>query len=86
MNIVKALLSSFCCAMLVHGQSSSGANITANPAIGTAGKPATLRVAAAQPRDRTIDWKITEPAEVLRRVDRSLAELEQLIHQAAPKP
>ena len=36
------------------------------------------RVAAAQPRNRTLDWKISEPREVLRRVDHSLAELEQI--------
>jgi len=45
--------------------------------------PTSMRVAAAQPRDRTIDWKIASPAEVLRRVDRSLGELEQIVHKAA---
>jgi len=43
---------------------------------------ATLRVAAAQTRNRTIDWKLTDPAEVLRRVEQSLGELEQLIRKA----
>jgi predicted amidohydrolase len=42
----------------------------------------TMRVAAAQPKNRTIDWKIDDPVEVLRRVDRSLGELEQLIKKA----
>src|SRR4030095_4212573 len=41
-----------------------------------------MRVAAGHPRDLTIDWRIAEPAEVLRRVDRSLGELEKLVHQA----
>ena len=44
---------------------------------------ATVRLAAAQPKNRTIDWKIDDPAEVLRRVDTSLGELEQLIRKAA---
>lgn len=45
-------------------------------------KTAKMRVAAAQPRNRTIDWKIEDPAEVLRRVDRSLGDLEQIVHKA----
>jgi predicted amidohydrolase len=43
---------------------------------------ARVRVAAAQPKRRSIDWHIADPAEVLRRVDRSLSDLEALIHQA----
>jgi predicted amidohydrolase len=42
---------------------------------------ASVRIAAAQPRDRTIDFRL-KPSEVLARVDRSLAELEQLVHKA----
>lgn len=42
----------------------------------------TVRVAAAQPKDRTIDWKIDDAGEVLRRVDESISELEQLIRKA----
>ena len=42
---------------------------------------ASMRVAAAQPRNRTIDFRL-EPAEVLARVDRSLDELEAIIHKA----
>jgi predicted amidohydrolase len=41
-----------------------------------------MRIAAAQPKNRTIDWKIDDPQEVLRQVDRSLAELEELIKKA----
>jgi predicted amidohydrolase len=40
-----------------------------------------LRVAAAQPRNRTIDFRL-RPHEVLARVDRSLAELERLVQKA----
>ncbi|QDV37751.1 carbon-nitrogen hydrolase family protein [Tautonia plasticadhaerens] len=42
---------------------------------------ASMRVAAAQPGNRTIDFHL-EPAEVLARVDRSLSELERLVHEA----
>jgi predicted amidohydrolase len=42
----------------------------------------TIRIASAQPRRRSIDWHLTDPAAVLARVDQSLAELEPLIHQA----
>jgi predicted amidohydrolase len=41
----------------------------------------TVRVAAAQPRNRTIDFRL-KPAEVLPQVDRSLAELTSLVHKA----
>src|SRR5262249_30094601 len=40
-----------------------------------------VRVAAAQPENRTIDFRLNA-AEVLNRVDRSLGELEQLIRKA----
>lgn len=36
-------------------------------------KTSKVRIAAAQPRNRTIDWKIKTPAEVLRHVARQLA-------------
>jgi predicted amidohydrolase len=42
---------------------------------------ASMRVAAAQPASRTIDFRL-RPSEVLARVDRSLVELEQLVHRA----
>jgi predicted amidohydrolase len=41
----------------------------------------TIRVAAAQPRNRTIDFRL-KPTEVLTKVDQSLMELEQLVHKA----
>jgi predicted amidohydrolase len=40
-----------------------------------------MRVAAAQPVNRTIDFRL-KPAEVLARVDRSLVDLEKLVHKA----
>jgi predicted amidohydrolase len=40
-----------------------------------------MRVAAAQPRNRTIDFHL-KPSEVLARVDQSLTELEQLVRKA----
>ena len=45
-------------------------------------KKATVRVAAVQARSRIIDYKVKDPAEVLKRVDKSLDELEQIIHKA----
>ncbi len=52
----------------------------------SAGRPAraeraSVRVAAGQPRDRTIDYRL-KPSEVLARVDQSLGELEQLVQKA----
>src|SRR5262245_66355166 len=40
-----------------------------------------MRVAAAQPKNRTIDFRL-KPADVLAQVDRSLAELEQIVRKA----
>ena len=40
-----------------------------------------MRVAAAQPKNRTIDFRV-KPSEILARVDQSLTELEQLVHKA----
>src|SRR5262249_34893905 len=39
------------------------------------------RIAAAQPKNRTIDYRL-KPADVLARVDQSLAELEKLVQKA----
>jgi predicted amidohydrolase len=57
--------------------------LTANVGLAAAEstKKVPIRVAAAQPRNRTIDFRL-KPAEVLPRVDQSLAELEQLVRQA----
>jgi predicted amidohydrolase len=43
----------------------------------------TIRVAAAQPRRRSIDWRIDDPATVLERVERSLEELAQIVSKAS---
>jgi predicted amidohydrolase len=40
-----------------------------------------LRVGAAQPRSRLVDWRLT-PAQALAEVDKSLGELENLVHRA----
>ncbi len=42
----------------------------------------TIRVASCQARNRVIDWRLTNPAEVLAAVDRNLAELETIVHRA----
>jgi predicted amidohydrolase len=42
---------------------------------------ASMRVAAAQPANRTIDFRL-KPSEVLARVDRSLVELGEIVHKA----
>ncbi len=42
----------------------------------------TMRIGAAQPRSRLIDYRLTNSAEVLAQVDRSLGELEQIAHHA----
>src|SRR3989442_219203 len=41
-----------------------------------------IHVGAAQPKSRLIDYRLEAPAEVLAQVDRSLAELEQIVHRA----
>ncbi len=43
--------------------------------------PRTMRVAAAQPRNRTIDFRLP-PKDALDQVNRSLAELEKIVHKA----
>src|SRR5262249_38414790 len=40
-----------------------------------------MRVAAAQPKNRTIDFRL-KPAEVLARVDEALGEMEKIVHKA----
>jgi predicted amidohydrolase len=62
-----------------HGQQDTGA---LRPDSDPAPAVKAVRIAAAQPKRRSIDWHITDPGEVLKRVDQSLTELEQLIHRA----
>src|SRR5262249_44113233 len=45
-------------------------------------RPTTMRVGAAQPRSRLIDWRTRNSADVLAGVDRSLEDLEALVHKA----
>src|SRR4029077_3843433 len=41
----------------------------------------TVRIAAAQPKNRTIDFRL-KPADALAQVDKSLDELEKIVHKA----
>ncbi|MHB8520329.1 MAG: nitrilase-related carbon-nitrogen hydrolase [Limisphaerales bacterium] len=68
-------LSLYACAVL------SAVESRADPA--SAGHGPRMRIGAAQPRARLVDYRLTNPAEVLAQVDRSLGELEQIVHQAA---
>ncbi len=43
----------------------------------------TIRVAAAQPTRRSVDWHVHDPAAVLAQVERTLSELEGLVNKAA---
>lgn len=60
-----------------HGQEPPPASKQA-----TATEAKTVRVAAAQAKRRTIDWRLNKPAEVLAAVDKNLADLEQIVHNA----
>ncbi|HUG93879.1 MAG TPA: nitrilase-related carbon-nitrogen hydrolase, partial [Planctomycetaceae bacterium] len=42
----------------------------------------TVRIGAAQPRSRLIDYRLRAPADVLAAVDQSLDDLEQIVHKA----
>src|SRR5688500_7081690 len=44
---------------------------------------ATVRIAAAQPKSRLIDWYIKDSQQVLAKIDQSLSELEVIIDKAA---
>ncbi len=83
MNLAGMLLGSCCCAALMRAQSLPVTNPSSAPYPPAAGKSATMRVAAAQPRNRTVDWRIAEPAEVLHQVDQSLGQLMLLVQKAA---
>lgn len=64
------------CAFLLAGGVANGAFQPAQPA----GKQ-TVRVCAAQPASRLIDWRL-KPAAALAQVDKSLAELERIVNKA----
>jgi predicted amidohydrolase len=42
----------------------------------------TRRVAAAQAKRRSIDWRLSQPSDALAAVDRNLDDLEKIVHQA----
>src|SRR3954453_13266030 len=65
------------CFMLAWCPTTFGAEPTTAPA------PGTVRIAAAQPRARLIDWHEKDADADLARVDQSLTELEALLEQAA---
>src|SRR5437762_8507682 len=48
----------------------------------TPSKKTTVRVGAVQARPRIIDYKLKDPADLLKRVDTTLDELERIIHKA----
>jgi len=48
----------------------------------TAAPHQTVRIGATQPKSRLIDWHVREPGEVLKKVDGTLAELENLVNRA----
>jgi predicted amidohydrolase len=53
------------------------------PQQASAAEPKTVRVAAVQAKRRLVDWRITDPAAVLKAVDENLAALEEIVHRAA---
>ncbi len=65
------------CFSISHSMSKGHAQGTAVQA----GKKRLIRIGAAQPRSRLIDWKLS-PADALTRLDQSLEELEGLVHKA----
>lgn len=70
---------SLCCANILCAPRPSGAAPDASAPLSP---KAIQRIATAQPRSRLIDWRIKNPAEVLAQVEKSLGELEQIIHRA----
>lgn len=48
----------------------------------TVSESATVRVASVQAKRRLIDWRLTDPTDVLAAVDKNLDELEQIVHKA----
>ncbi|MHC4404121.1 MAG: nitrilase-related carbon-nitrogen hydrolase [Planctomycetota bacterium] len=57
--------------------------IAAVAAVPHESKPgSTIRIGAAQPKSRLIDYRLRDPSEVLARVEASLDELEALVHKA----
>lgn len=82
-HVAVALLSAVSLAGWALAQAPPAGTLSApTPEAGTPTRKVNMRVAAAQPRNRTIDWKIAEPAEVLRRMDGALGELEEIIRKA----
>jgi predicted amidohydrolase len=73
------LLVGVLCVASAHGQEKPPQAV---PQAATAAAARTVRVAAAQAKRRTIDWRLSKPDEVLAAVDKNLAELERIVHSA----
>src|SRR4051812_44748391 len=78
MRAISALFLLFFLSIALWATSRANAAPTTRPA-----QAKTVRVAAAQPRARLVDWHIKNKDEILGRVDKSLRELEGLMDQAA---
>lgn len=76
-SVLKVLLT--VCFTLAGYAATFGAEPTTTPA------PGTIRIAAAQPRARLIDWRLKDVDAVLARLDQSLTELEALLEKAAER-
>ena len=55
---------------------------TGSAGLTSPGRKPMIRIGAAQPRSRLIGYRLANPAEVLAQVDRSLGDLEQIVHKA----
>jgi len=79
--LLLSVLAAGCCFSVAWG--AVGSEPPAPSAQATAGKQ--IRVGAAQPRSRLIDWRLQDPQDVLAKVDQNLSELEGIIQQAAAR-
>src|SRR5690349_8841191 len=76
-GIALNVLLAVCLTLATYPAATFGAEPTTSPAAAPA--TGTVRIAAAQPRARLIDWHVKDVDAVLARVDRSLTELEALL-------
>ena len=72
------MLAAFACGVLSAAESADAGDASRT----TRGKRPPMRIGAAQPRSRLIDYRLENPAEVLTHVDDSLGELEKIVHKA----
>jgi hypothetical protein len=81
MNIPSCLWA-FCLSLCVCGVLSAGEFREATAPQTALSHQPMMRVGAAQPKSRLIDYHLTDAAKVLAQVDRSLGELEQIVQKA----